>query len=107
MAQEQDSRTDFTPGEKRYRVSPDFLLREIAGESILVPVGDAAGVGNCIISLNESGSFLWKQYQSPRTPEDVVRAAKEVYSDSSGRMEQEIREYTLKFLQAGFLQEVV
>lgn len=92
---------------RRYCVSPHFLLREIAGESVLVPVDESAGAGNCIIGLNETGSFIWKQYQTPSTPEDVVRAAQALYSDSSGRMEQEIHEYTKKFLQVGFLQEVV
>lgn len=91
---------------KRYCVNPSLLLREIAGESILIPVGEATGAGNCIISLNETGSFLWKQYQTPCTLEDVVRAAREVYADSAGKMEQEICEYSAKLLQVGFLREV-
>ena len=26
---------------KKYRANPDFLLREVAGEAVLIPVGEA------------------------------------------------------------------
>ena len=29
------------PGERRFRANPDFILREIAGEAVLIPVGEA------------------------------------------------------------------
>lgn len=39
-----------------------FVLRKVAGENILVPVGNTALTFNGLVTLNESGAFLWKQY---------------------------------------------
>ncbi len=38
--------TGFWQNAKRYCANPDFLLREIAGESILVPVNDSGVMTN-------------------------------------------------------------
>ena len=37
----------------------NFILREIAGENILVATGKAAQVFNGMITLNEVASFIW------------------------------------------------
>lgn len=42
------------------KVSNDFILREIAGEYILVPVGAAAAKFNGLITLNELGKFIFE-----------------------------------------------
>ena len=38
----------------------NFILREIAGENILVATGEAAQIFNGMITLNEVASFIWK-----------------------------------------------
>lgn len=45
--------------ETRYRASDDFVYRSIAGEAILVPTGAAARRLNGIVTLTETGAFLW------------------------------------------------
>ena len=46
---------------KKYRANPDFLLREVAGEAVLIPVGEAGVFENSVISLNDTCSFLWRR----------------------------------------------
>ncbi len=41
------------------KVSRDFMLREIAGETVVIPVNEAAVHFQGIMSLNESGRLLW------------------------------------------------
>ena len=41
------------------KVSNEFILREVAGEYILVPVGAAAVKFNGLITLNEIGAFIF------------------------------------------------
>ena len=38
----------------------DFMLRDIAGEVILVPTGAATQQFNGMITLNEVAAFIWK-----------------------------------------------
>ena len=56
------------------RVSSDFILREIAGEFMLVPVGAAAASLNGLIVLNECGSTIFKALATEQTQEDLVKA---------------------------------
>ena len=44
----------------QFRRNPDYIYREIAGEAVLVPIGKAAESFFGIISINSTGSFLWK-----------------------------------------------
>ena len=39
--------------------SENYLLKELMGSFVLVPVGDAAIDFNGVITLNESAKFLW------------------------------------------------
>lgn len=85
--------------------NPDFLLREIGGEAVLVPVGEAGIFENSVISLNDTCRFLWQQFQTPRSVEDVIAEAKKEYEDSDGMMEQEIDQFVKEYLQYGLLRE--
>ena len=42
------------------QIKDGYLLREVAGNIIVVPVGEASMDFNGMINLNESGAFLWK-----------------------------------------------
>ena len=90
---------------RRFKVNPNFLLREVAGESVLVPVGDAGIFENSVISLNETCSFLWKLFQEPRTVEEVIAEARKEYTDPDGEMEQGINDFIREYLRYGLLKE--
>ena len=51
------------------KVSKEFILREIAGEHILVPIGAAAANFNGLISMNEVGRLLFDLLAEERTPQ--------------------------------------
>lgn len=55
-----------------YIRNEDFITREIAGETILVPTGQAARTLNGMISLNETGAFLWSALRERQTPEALA-----------------------------------
>lgn len=88
-----------------FRANPDFLLREVAGEAVLIPVGEAGVFENSVISLNDTCSFLWKLFQEPRTEEEVIAEAKTEYSDPDGEMEQGIRSFIEEYVKYGLLKE--
>lgn len=87
----------------KYKTSPNFLLREIGGESILVPIGEVGDLTNSVISLNDTSQFLWKEFQEPSTIEEVIVNAKKKYSAPEGVMEQEIQAFVNAYLQVGLL----
>ena len=52
------------------KIKSDFVMREIAGEKIVVPTGDAAQM-NALITLNGVADFIWECLQEDRTAEEV------------------------------------
>lgn len=48
---------------KRFYVNGRHLLREIAGLYVLIPAGETDAPQNRITALNETGRFLWMQFQ--------------------------------------------
>lgn len=43
------------------KTNSNFMLRTIAGEALLVPIGDASSYFNGMITLSEVAEFIWKR----------------------------------------------
>lgn len=50
-----------------------FVLRNIVGEFILMPVGDNIGKFKGTILLNEVSAFIWEKIQNPISKEELLR----------------------------------
>ncbi|MCD7802900.1 MAG: PqqD family protein [Clostridiales bacterium] len=71
-------------------MSKDFMLREIAGETLVIPVNEAAVHFQGIMSLNESGKLLWDRLQEDATEADLVTALLDVYDTSPEIAKQDV-----------------
>ncbi len=89
----------------KYVASPDYILRQVAGDNVLVCVGENPYLGNSILSLNETCAFLWELYQQPLTLDEALAQAKKEYEDPDGVMEQHIRGFVVQSVQLGLLEE--
>lgn len=54
------------------QIAEGFLLREIAGTWVVVPIGERLVHLNGILSLNESSSVLWKKLEDGAEIDDLV-----------------------------------
>lgn len=91
------------PMDERYRRNPEFILREIAGESILVPTGQAALAFNGLASLNASGVFLWGLLERERSLAELGLLLAREY----GLAEETARADAAAFLQPALERNVV
>lgn len=89
----------------RYRVNLDYILREIAGESILVPLGESTVFGNSMISMNETSSFLWKFFKKAHTIQEAVSEAMNVYEGTQEMFARHISEFVTTYVKYGLLYE--
>ena len=55
------------------KLKEGFVLREVAGDTVVIPSGDTLDL-NMMITLNETGKFLWEHLQS-ETDEAALVAA--------------------------------
>ena len=60
-------------------VTPGFVVRKIAGETIAIPAGAAARELSGLLALNGSGEFLFGLLQPEQTEDSLVQAMLDTY----------------------------
>ena len=55
------------------KLKDGFILREVAGEHVVIPTGDALDL-NMMITLNETGCTLWKRLEQEAELADLTAA---------------------------------
>lgn len=55
------------------KIKKGFILRQVAGKSVVLPSGDVLDL-NMMITLNGTGAFLWERLQEETTSEALVAA---------------------------------
>lgn len=55
------------------KLKDGFLLREVAGETVVIPTGDTMDL-NMMITLNETGKFLWQRLETGAEEGELVAA---------------------------------
>ena len=88
------------------KISENYILREIAGEYIVVPTGSAAMDFKGLITLNDTGAFLWKLLQeADQTEEGLLDALCEEYEAVREEGKNDIIEFLQKIRHEGMLIE--
>lgn len=54
------------------KIKGSYILRDVAGSHVVVPVGKTTADFNGMITLNETGSFLWKQLSEEVEREELI-----------------------------------
>lgn len=75
------------------KITKDIIMREIAGETVLLPVGELAVRFQGIMSLNETGVFLWKHMQEDCTEDALVQAIVEEYDTTEACARKDVRAF--------------
>lgn len=61
------------------RRNPDFLLQNVAGTTVIVPVGNAVTAFPGMITVNGTGAYLWELLETEQTPDTLVAGLLECY----------------------------
>ena len=68
------------------KISENFILRNVAGSCVVVPVGSACAKLNGMITLqNETAEFIWRCFEENVSIEDVVEKITNRYDIDSER----------------------
>ena len=62
------------------KIKDTFVLRNLAGSNVVVPIGGDMVDFNGMITLNESGAFLWNQIKAGKTKEELISALMTEYA---------------------------
>ena len=87
----------------RYKARSGYVVREIAGEYLLIPVKMQEGEGSQIAVLNDTGKFLWEQLVVERTEEELIKTVTEEYRVTEEEAQVDIREFLQKLKKSNLL----
>lgn len=87
------------------RVSKDYVLREIEGDYIIIPLGSAKQKFNGLIALNEVGVSIWKLLQDDVTVNDLVNGILDEYEVEEDIAREDIMEFLKKLSDGGILEK--
>ena len=75
------------------KIKKELVKREIAGDTILVPVGRTVYEGNGLFVLNELGAFLWDRLEEAQSEDDLLEAVQAAYEVTEEVARADIRKF--------------
>lgn len=85
------------------RIKDGFVLREVAGQNMVIATGEASKDFHGMIKLNNTGKDIWQGLQAGLTEADIAKNLQEKYSVESEKAIQDTKEFIEKMLEMGFV----
>lgn len=84
------------------KLKEGFVLRTVAGDTIVVPTGATLDL-NMMITLNETGKFLWEKLEKGAEVEELVAALLAEYDVDEAKARAHVAAFVEKLNGHGFL----
>lgn len=87
------------------KIKEGFLLRRVAGEHVVIPVGPACAIFNGIIKLNESSLPLWELLKRGAEEQKLADALQAEYGISAQQAAEDVSAFLASLRKAGCIEE--
>ena len=84
------------------KIKDGFILREVAGNTVVIPSGDTLDL-NMMITLNETGRFLWERLEQGAEEAQLVAALLEEYDVQEETAKAHVSKFLAEMEHHGFL----
>jgi len=84
------------------RLKDGFLLRQVAGQTVVLPVSGDLDL-NMMITLNDTGAFLWERLQTETDEAALVEALVTEYDVTAEKAARSVAAFVSKLRDNGFL----
>ena len=86
------------------KIKPGFILREVAGQAVVVAVSPAAATFNGMVYLNPTSAMLWRQLEQGATMDELVEAVLDRYTVDRPSATLDVDTFLVTMFQAGFVE---
>ena len=86
------------------KIKEGFVLRNVADATIVVPTGAASIDFNGMITLNETGAFLWHLVEKETTEQEILDAMLKEYDVDESTASAGIARFVAKLEHEGLLE---
>lgn len=90
-------------GEKHMRIKNGFVLREVAGQIMVIATGEASKDFHGMIKLNVTGKVIWLALQEGLTEDAIVERLQEQFEVDTEKALQDTRAFIQQMEGMGFL----
>jgi len=87
------------------KIKEDFILRKIVDDYVVVPVGAQTVNFNGMITLNETGAFLFENMQKEISKEELIDKMMEEYDVDKDRASSDIDKFVSKLKSEDLLED--
>lgn len=87
------------------KVKSGYIIREISDNYVVVPTGQATVNFNGMITLNETGAFLWKQLTEEKSLELLIVDFMKEYDVDEDTAKEDIEEFIEKLRDADLIEK--
>lgn len=85
------------------KLKEGFILRDVAGETVVIPSGDDLDL-NMMITLNDTGKFIWEKLEQGIELDALVDAVHDEYEVTRERAKDAVCAFVAKLNDHGFLE---
>lgn len=89
-----------------FRINPNYLLRQVADDYVIIPIDDELELSNAIMTPNRSAVFIWNEFLDANTIENVIKKALSKYDVSEETIRRDVRRFVFESLNKKIIEEV-
>lgn len=85
------------------KIKLEFVLRDIAGDLLLVPAGKAALDLNGMLTLNEVGAEIWHMLPEVEDEEELIARLLDIYEVEEAILRKDVEDFLNSLRELGIL----
>lgn len=85
------------------RIKKGFVLRDVAGQTMVIATGEASKNFHGLIKLNDTGKFIWKGLTEGLSQQEIARKLSETYEIELQKAQEDTQKLISQMDRAGFL----
>lgn len=85
------------------KINENFILKNIAGTPVVIPVGEAAGEIRGMINLNETAEMIWKSVESGLGYDEILAEMKKEYNADENVLKEDLDAFLEKLREKNIL----
>lgn len=86
------------------KIKDGFLLRQIAGSWVIVPIGQRVVEFNGLITLSETGAIVWRMLEKGASIDQIVSAILEEYEIDEKTVREDVQEMVSNMMREGLVE---
>lgn len=86
------------------KIKGEFVIRELMGDTVLIPVGKTALEYNGMITMNPVCGHIWKELEAGKNRDEILVSLLDCFEVEKEEAARDLDELLEKLSEAGFLE---